>query len=170
MQLTFLWRDAPSGYVPAHNNLKVIPPVLNHFNISEFENNILNFKYFSEISHRKNKAMNKKTTHFVEVNCGSSHWNIFLEIGLPIIDLPITYRRRFFISEFRNKILNFKNSVSMKSVAERTNQWTRRLRIFRNINQLFHKGSSKNSNQGFSYLLQFMKIFKNTPQNIFYGC
>ena len=31
------------------------------------------------------------------------------------------------------------------------------------INELFHKESSKDSDQSFSYIVRFLKIFKNTP-------
>lgn len=56
----------PSGHLPAHNTLKFIPTVLNHFNIASEQY----FKFqefcFNEISHIKNNPMNKKTIRFVE--------------------------------------------------------------------------------------------------------
>lgn len=41
-----LKRCSPSSYVPAHNTLKVMPPVLNYFNIVQHSTKkLLNFKY-----------------------------------------------------------------------------------------------------------------------------
>ena len=78
-----LLSDVPCGYVPAHNTLKVILPVLNRFKIVSEEYFKFQEFYSNKFDYIKNKSMNMKTIQFAEVNRWSSHWNIFLEIGIP---------------------------------------------------------------------------------------
>ena len=60
--------EVSSGYLPAHNTLKVLLPISNHLKIVSEEY----FKFrefcfcFNEINHTKNKSMNEKTIKFAD--------------------------------------------------------------------------------------------------------
>lgn len=139
----------PRWLHPAHNTVKVTPLVSNHLKTASEEYFQLQEFCFNEINHIKNKSMNKKI-QFAEENRKSNYWNTLFEIGIR--------------KQNRKSLKSTCGEISFSVILKPESQ-----QLY--YKRLLHKGSSEDSDQSFSCLLQFLRTLKNTPilQNILHG-